>query len=378
MGSGPATQELQEHRVGLLRAGRPAVSATSRSTSGCATTSTRNLRSNDLIADLLAESAVRRPREPGHGRPRQRPQQHPAALRFRVGHARRRPHGAARRATGSTRAATARGSTSAATSSATSSRPRSPIRRCCGSIPTRPRSLGGRTLEDYIRTAGGRALYLPGDDLNLPYVVQRDDRHRQDAARRTRRSKSTSSTRRRRTCRPGATPTCRRAGRWRRNPRPYPQFSSVTLINSLTDSNYDALQAQLRRRYRADHLAGVVHLCEGHLEGHQRQRQHQHRSLAHVRQRRPRARRERSPSGAVGLGDRAAAVGHPARRDRVAARRQPVGHHRRRRPRPRRQQPGSAGRTREECRRPGERGRTSRSSTRSGSRGTWRRSRWSS
>ena len=32
------------------------------------------------------------------------------------------------------------------------------------------------------------------------------------------------------------------------NPRPYPQFSSVTLINSLTNSDYDALQAQLRRR----------------------------------------------------------------------------------------------------------------------------------
>ena len=34
------------------------------------------------------------------------------------------------------------------------------------------------------------------------------------------------------------------------NPRPYRQFSSVTLINSLTDSNYDALQAQLRRRFK--------------------------------------------------------------------------------------------------------------------------------
>ena len=34
------------------------------------------------------------------------------------------------------------------------------------------------------------------------------------------------------------------------NPRPYPQFSSVTLINSLTDSTYDALQAQLRKRFK--------------------------------------------------------------------------------------------------------------------------------
>ena len=37
--------------------------------------------------------------------------------------------------------------------------------------PNQTAALGGRTLEDYIRTAGGRALYLPGDDLNLPYVV---------------------------------------------------------------------------------------------------------------------------------------------------------------------------------------------------------------
>ncbi len=34
------------------------------------------------------------------------------------------------------------------------------------------------------------------------------------------------------------------------NPRPYPQFSSVTLIHSLTDSTYDSLQAQLRRRFK--------------------------------------------------------------------------------------------------------------------------------
>jgi hypothetical protein len=32
------------------------------------------------------------------------------------------------------------------------------------------------------------------------------------------------------------------------NPRPYPQFSSVTLINSLTNSTYNALQTQLKRR----------------------------------------------------------------------------------------------------------------------------------
>lgn len=110
-------------------------------------------------------------------------------------------------------------------------------------------TLGGRTLEDYIRTAGGRALYLPGDDLSLPYVhsttvglakllpgqtsleidlihqVQKDLQTGRDANLPARGPLAT-------------------------NPRPYPQFSSVTLINSLTDSTYDALQAQLRRRFR--------------------------------------------------------------------------------------------------------------------------------
>ena len=115
--------------------------------------------------------------------------------------------------------------------------------------PDQRATLGGLTLEDYIRTAGGRALYLPGDDLSLPYVhsttvglakllpgvtsleidlihqVQKDLQTGRDANLPARGPLAT-------------------------NPRPYPQFSSVTLINSLTDSTYDALQAQLRRRFR--------------------------------------------------------------------------------------------------------------------------------
>ena len=115
--------------------------------------------------------------------------------------------------------------------------------------PDQGAALGGRTLEDFIRTAGGRALYLPGDDLNLPYVrsatvgvakllpgemtlevdlihqVQKDLQTGRDANLPARGPLTT-------------------------NPRPYPQFSSVTLIDSLTDSTYDALQTQLRRRFK--------------------------------------------------------------------------------------------------------------------------------
>ena len=115
--------------------------------------------------------------------------------------------------------------------------------------PDQDAVLGGRTLEDYIRTAGGRALYLPGDDLSLPYVrsatigvakmlpgetsLEIDLIHQEQKDLQTGRDANLPA-----------------RGPLRTNPRPYPQFSSVTVINSLTDSTYDALQAQLRRRYR--------------------------------------------------------------------------------------------------------------------------------
>ena len=115
--------------------------------------------------------------------------------------------------------------------------------------PNQTAVLGGKTLEDYIRTAGGRALYLPGDDLNLPYVVSAtvgiakmlpgDTSLEVDFIHQAQKDLQT-----------GRDANLPASGPLASNPRPYPQFSSVTLINSLTNSNYDALQAQLRRRYR--------------------------------------------------------------------------------------------------------------------------------
>jgi hypothetical protein len=116
--------------------------------------------------------------------------------------------------------------------------------------PDQSAALGGRSLEDFIRTAGGRALYLPGDDLSLPYVhsatvglakmlpgetsLEIDLIHQEQKDLQTGRDANLPPT--------GPLTAA--------NPRPYPQFSSVTLINSLTDSNYDALQTQLRRRFK--------------------------------------------------------------------------------------------------------------------------------
>jgi len=114
--------------------------------------------------------------------------------------------------------------------------------------PDQTAVLGGKTLEDYIKTAGGRALYLPGDDLSLPYVysytagigqmlfkdttLEVDFIHQHQGDLQTGRDANLPA-----------------RGPLATNPRPYPQFSSVTLINSLTDSYYDALQAQLKSRY---------------------------------------------------------------------------------------------------------------------------------
>src|SRR5215207_1580282 len=115
--------------------------------------------------------------------------------------------------------------------------------------PDQRAALGGRTLEDFIRTAGGRALYLPGDDLSLPYVhsttvgvaklLRGDTAVEVDFIHQAQKDLQT-----------GRDANLPARGPLTTNPRPFPQFSSVTLINSLTGSTYDALQAQLRRRIK--------------------------------------------------------------------------------------------------------------------------------
>lgn len=115
--------------------------------------------------------------------------------------------------------------------------------------PDQKAALGGRTLEDFIRTAGGRALYLPGDDLNLPFVhsatvgvaraLWANSTIEVDLIHQVQKDLQT-----------GRDANLPARGPLSSNPRPYPQFSSVTLINALTDSTYDALQAQFKSRWK--------------------------------------------------------------------------------------------------------------------------------
>ena len=251
--------------------------ATSRSTSGLRYDFDTNLRSPDMIADLLAnpqfaglENLVTADRgndlnniQPrfgfawdtrGDGRtvlrggyglvlgPQPAVVQHPRRRRQQPVH--RRGHRSEPAAVLSRPDARR----SAAARSRTTSAPPAAARSTCRATTSACRMSCSATL--------GIAKMLPGDtslEVDFIHQVQKDLQTGRDA-------------------------NLPAQGPLATNPRPYPQFSSVTLINSLTDSNYDALQAQLRRRYQRHHLAGVVHLCQGHLQRHQRQRQLQHRS----------------------------------------------------------------------------------------------------
>ena len=107
--------------------------------------------------------------------------------------------------------------------------------------------LGGKSIQDYIKTAGGRAMYLPGDNLMIPSVynytigiaktlfrnttVEVDLIHSKQVDLQTGRDGNISLD----MVKPFV--------------RPYPQFSTVTLIEPLTTSSYNAVQTQINTRF---------------------------------------------------------------------------------------------------------------------------------
>ena len=117
-------------------------------------------------------------------------------------------------------------------------------------FPDRTAVLGGKSVADYIKTAGGRALYLPGDNLDLPTVnnvtlgfatklfanttLEVDGIHQKQSHLQT-----------------GHDANLPSAGPLATNPRPFPQFGTVTLIDGTTTSWYDALQSSFRSRYKS-------------------------------------------------------------------------------------------------------------------------------
>ncbi len=112
--------------------------------------------------------------------------------------------------------------------------------------PDQKAVLGGKGIADYIKTAGGRAMYLPGDNLKIPSVYNYTVGMAKTLFRNTTlevdliHSNQTDL----QSGRDANIPT----GSFSTFYRPYPQFSFVTLIEPLTTSYYDALQAQLNTR----------------------------------------------------------------------------------------------------------------------------------
>jgi len=110
--------------------------------------------------------------------------------------------------------------------------------------------LGGVSLATYAATAGGRALYLPGKNLDIPYVydgtigVQRtlwskNNVLQLDFIRQTQTDLQT-----------GMDANLPPVGPLSTNPRPFKQFGAVTVINSTTESWYSAMQAQYHTRFK--------------------------------------------------------------------------------------------------------------------------------
>jgi hypothetical protein len=110
--------------------------------------------------------------------------------------------------------------------------------------------LGGISLGQYAATKGGRTLYLPGDHLSIPYVLngtigiqkalwKKDTVLQVDLIRQIQTGLQT-----------GNDANLPAIGPLSTHPRPYPQFGAVTLINSTTESWYSALQVQFHTRFK--------------------------------------------------------------------------------------------------------------------------------
>ena len=179
-GQRPGDQELPEHRVGLLRPGRPAAGQPHPQPRVA-------LRLRQQPAQPRPDrrpagrSAVRRAREHGDRRPRQRPQQPAAALRLRLGRAWRRRHGRARRPR------PLLGPEPAVVQHPRRRRQQPVHRRGHRSQPaavlSRPDRRAGRPHAGGLHPHRGRPGHLPARRRSQPAVRrQRHGRHRQDAA----------------------------------------------------------------------------------------------------------------------------------------------------------------------------------------------------
>ena len=108
--------------------------------------------------------------------------------------------------------------------------------------------LGGISIKDFALQKGGRALYFPGDNFNIPYswnatlgvqkALWKNTVLQVDLIRQAQWDLQT-----------GHDANLPAHGPLATNPRPFPQFANVTIWNGATTSWYSALQTQLRSRF---------------------------------------------------------------------------------------------------------------------------------
>jgi hypothetical protein len=141
--------------------------------------------------------------------------------------------------------------------------------------PSQTAVLGGLTLQQYVALNGGRALYLVGDHLDIPYVYDlsagvekslfKNTVITLDGIRQIQTGLQAGTDRNQPTTGPVAKPAgCAGAANnpafpaCTTVPRPLPQFGATSVFQSTTSSYYSALQLQVKSQYKRASL-GVAY-----------------------------------------------------------------------------------------------------------------------
>jgi len=115
--------------------------------------------------------------------------------------------------------------------------------------PSQTAVLGGLTIQQYIQLDGGRAMYLVGNQLNIPYVYDFSLGVEKALFRNT--VLTLDGIRQIQTyLQSGRDENLPVVGPLSTHPRPFPQYAAVTVFNGTTSAYYTALDAQLKSQFR--------------------------------------------------------------------------------------------------------------------------------
>lgn len=117
------------------------------------------------------------------------------------------------------------------------------------SYPSQTAVLGGLTIQQYIKMNGGRAMYLVGNHLNIPYVYELSFGVEKALFRNS--VLTVDGLRQKQTyLQSGRDENQPAVGPLSTHPRPLPQYAAVPVFNGTTSAYYTALDVQLRSQFR--------------------------------------------------------------------------------------------------------------------------------